>query len=497
MEDRSCGILMHISSLPGEHGIGDFGEAAYDFADVLKTAKVKQWQVLPLNPTDLGMGNSPYASSSAYALNPLFINPEFLVQNGYLEEKYLTQNPLFPDGKVNYKAVVRHKIPLLSKAYEKFVKEPENEDFNQFCREHDHWLNDFSMFVVLKDRFHGECWNHWPVDLRDRHENALAEVREVFSEDIRKEKFIQFLAFRQWYDLKQYCNDYGISLVGDIPIYVQLNSADVWANQHLFKFNDEKQPIAVAGVPPDYFSETGQLWGNPVYNWDEMQHHNFSWWVSRLGHNLNMFDQVRIDHFRGLVAYWEVPAGEETAVNGSWVKVPADAFFERLKAQFPALPLIAEDLGLITDDVREFLARTGLPGMRVLQFGFMSADPKDQYLPHNFITNCIVYTGTHDNNTVKGWYSRELNLKQRTFIDKYLGKRANIRNVHIDLVRLAIFSVASTVIIPLQDMLGLDYNARMNKPGVAQNNWTWRLHGNEITNESVDMLKEWIELSGR
>ncbi len=497
MTKRNSGILLHISSLPGDYGIGDFGEEAYRFADFLEAASVFSWQVLPLNPTDLIMGNSPYSSSSAFALNPLLVSPAKLFEDGLLSKEDVEEIPYLSFRKVDYKKVIRFKTTLLYKAYENFVMQTSNDDFLSFCEEANFWLDDFALFQVLRNHYKGIEWNKWPKDLRDRKESAMKKAVLENAEAVTREKFIQYIAYRQWFGLKNYCNQKGIQLIGDIPIYVQFNSADVWANQANFKLDRKKKPVEVAGVPPDYFSETGQLWGNPVYDWRTLKKNDFSWWVNRMTLNLKLFDRVRIDHFRGLVAYWSVKAGEKTAVNGVWKEVPAELLFGTFRKKFKELPLIAEDLGMITPDVVAFLEKTGFPGMRVLQFGFMGNNPDDAYLPHNYIHNTVAYTGTHDNNTLRGWYTRELNIADHQRISQYLGKKAGISVVHKELIRLMIFSVADTVIFPLQDLLGAGQRARMNRPGKAKHNWEWRFKKDELNSSLSDWLHVINELSGR
>ncbi|HYX10023.1 MAG TPA: 4-alpha-glucanotransferase [Bacteroidales bacterium] len=494
---RTTGILLHISSLPGAYGIGDFGKEAYHFADFLEAAGVFSWQVLPLNPTDLVMGNSPYSSSSAFALNPLLISPDELLKEGLLHNSDLEELPYFTYRKVDYKKVIRIKTTLLYKAWDNFVLQAKNDEFLSFCEKEKSWLEDFSIFQVLRNHFKGREWNQWPKEFRDRKESAMHKAILENADAVAREKFIQFMAHKQWFSLKEYCNQKGIQIIGDIPIYVQFNSADVWANQAIFKLDRKKRPTEVAGVPPDYFSETGQLWGNPVYDWHTLKKNDFSWWIDRMTINLKLFDRARIDHFRGLVAYWAVKAGEKTAINGEWIAVPVEQLFAAFRKKFKELPLIAEDLGMITPDVINFLEKTGFPGMRVLQFGFMGNDPDDAYLPHNYAHNTVAYTGTHDNNTLRGWYTKELTFHDHQRISNYLGKKTGISSVHKELVRLLIFSVADTVIFPLQDLFGAGHRARMNRPGKAKHNWEWRFTKEELKDSLSDWLYVINDLSGR
>lgn len=488
---------MHLTSLPSKYGIGDFGPGAYGFVDWMEKSKLSYWQVLPLNPTSVSEGNSPYSSSSAFALNLLLISPEKMVEDNFLTANDIQLSKPLYSKRALYGDAEAYKNALLDLAYARFIQSGNNHDFDKFREEEAGWLNDYALFRILQKEFKGKVWDQWPTEFRDRHEGAIQDFVNQHLLQLNKIKFIQFIAFRQWMALKKYSNEKGIQLIGDIPIYVHYNSADVWANQEMFKLDEDKKPIFVAGVPPDYFSETGQLWGNPVYNWQVLEQNNFKWWIKRLKQNTRLFDMVRIDHFRGLVAYWEVAADEKTAMNGRWVQVPSDRFFDELRKQFPALPLIAEDLGLITPDVKEFLSRTGLPGMKVLQFGLMSMDPGDGYLPHNCFRNTILYTGTHDNNTVKGWYQRELNRKQKKFLNEYTGKKITSKNVHLEMIRLCLFSVANTAIFPMQDILGLSHKYRMNTPARAKHNWEWKLEKDLPGEKVTAQLARMIILSGR
>ncbi|MBU0672880.1 MAG: 4-alpha-glucanotransferase [Candidatus Margulisbacteria bacterium] len=492
LEQRGSGVLLHITSLPSPYGIGDLGPAAFGFADCLAAAGQSYWQVLPLNPTDMACGNSPYSSNSAFAGNILLISPQQLLEDGFLFKDDLKDAPHFPKERCDYDTVIPHKIKLLDRAYHNFKQgKKERREFEGFCSLNSYWLEDFAMFVALKvRRFNWAAWDKWDSPLRDRQPGALEEVRREYHEAIEREKFFQYLFYKQWHALRQYCNGKGIKLIGDIPIYVSYDSADVWEHSHIFKLDENKQPAYAAGVPPDYFSQTGQLWGNPVYRWDELKNRGYYWWLQRLEHNLSLFDIVRIDHFRGFVGYWEVPAGEATAVNGKWVKAPAKDFFCAMTKKFPDLPLIAEDLGIITDDVKEIMQQFGFPGMKILLFAFGEDLKKHPYLPHNYVENCVVYTGTHDNNTAKGWYEEEASAHEIKNLAEYLGHQENSRTVNWDLIKLALLSKARISIFPLQDILGLGNEARMNVPSKAHGNWQWRFLEQQLDPATIGSLKQ-------
>ena len=494
---RANGILLHITSLPSGFGIGDFGPAAYKFADFLAEAKQSFWQVLPLNPPGPASRNSPYSSFSAFAGNTLLVSPEKLVEDGLLTQEQISQCPPFAADKVEYVRAGEFKQSLFDAAYENFKKSPLPYEYGQFCKQHSGWLDDFSLFVALNGHFQGQSWDKWPEALRDRHHDEVVKMREQFKDHIGREKFLQYIFFKQWFALKDYCNHHGIQIIGDVPIYVDYNCADVWVHSHLFKLDEKKLPTAVAGVPPDYFSKTGQRWGNPVYNWEAVKKGHCHWWIQRIGHNLRIFDSLRIDHFRGFVQYWEVPASEDTAVNGKWVHAAGEEFFYALARRFANLPIIAEDLGMITPDVREFIRRFEFPGMQVLLFGFDHSLPRNYHAPHNIVNNSIVYTGTHDNNTVRGWFEKEASEEDRKRFARYLGHEAKAETVHLDMIRLAMRSAGNTVIIPMQDILGLDEKARMNIPAIAEGNWTWRLADNQLTKDLAKHLADMTHIYGR
>ncbi len=497
MKTRGSGILLHISSLPSAYGIGDFGPKAYEFADFLEAGKQTYWQILPLTPTDSGLGNSPYSSTSTFALSRWLVNPDILVEEGLLDRNDLDPRPPFPAELVDYPAVESYKGRLLERSWQRFSREGDRESFEQFCRSSEHWLDDYSVFMTLKDLHDGRVWNEWPPEYRNREPGAIRKFREEYRERIERCKFYQYVLFSQWQVLRGYCNARGIRIIGDVPIYVTYDSADVWGNPGIFKLDEKRNPTCVAGVPPDYFSETGQLWGNPVYDWDELRRSNFAWWLRRIGHVLTLCDLLRIDHFRGLVAYWEIPAGKPTAIDGSWAEVPVHDFIGAIRREFSELPIIAEDLGYITPDVQKVITDYGFPGMKVLQFAFGEDDPEHQYLPHNYEPNCVAYTGTHDNNTVKGWFENETDEETRRRLFRYLGREAGTGDIHRALIRLAMSSVSNLVIFPLQDALGLGGEARMNTPAAPAGNWAWRMLDEHMTPQLAAELSEMTWTYGR
>jgi 4-alpha-glucanotransferase len=497
MNRRKSGILLHLTSLPSPYGIGDMGPEAYRFTDFLAEAKQSFWQILPLNPTERVYGNSPYHSISAFAGNPLIISPELLVQDGFLATADCEPLPTGPIGRVDYENIVPYKEKVFNTAYDRFTKVQDHDAYKTFCAENISWLDDFSLFVALKGHFQGKAWNQWPPEVRDRQPEALQSMIEDLHDTIEQEKFLQYFFFRQWFALKGYCNEKGIQIIGDMPIYVDYDSVDVWTHPEIFKLDAERKPEAVAGVPPDYFSATGQLWGNPVYRWNTLKERGYDWWIRRMGHTLSLFDVVRIDHFRGLVAYWEIPAGEQTAIHGQWVEAPVYDFFDGLRAQFPSLPVIAEDLGVITPDVRKVMQHFELPGMKVLLFAFGEDNPMHPYLPHTYEKNTVVYTGTHDNNTVRGWFEREAKPKDKKRLFRYLGRKTSPQEIPWELIRLAMMSVANLAIIPMQDILGLGAEARMNRPATGDGNWEWQLVPGELTPALVEKLRAMTQIYGR
>jgi len=493
--DRGSGILLHITSLPSPYGIGDLGPCAFRFVDFLAAAGQKYWQLLPLNPTDQVCGNSPYSSVSAFASNPLLISPELLIEEGLLSPDDIGERPDFPKKRCDYDSVVPYKQSLLDRAHANFKG---SEGYDGFCREHAWWLDDYALFVVIKRWMGGKVWSDWPEELRDREPCCLEAAKKELAEGIEREKFFQYLIVKQWFSLRDYCDEKGVKLIGDVPIYVNYDSADVWTNPGIFKLDEKtKKPTVLAGVPPDYFSKTGQLWGNPVYRWERLKESGFDWWMKRLGHVLHFFHLTRVDHFRGFVDYWEVPADQKTAVNGRWAKAPAVEFFTAITKAFPKSPIIAEDLGIITDEVRKVMEKFGFPGMRVLIFAFGEDNPKHPYLPKNFIKNCVVYTGTHDNNTARGWFEKETNKEDRKRLSKCVGREVSADDVSRTLIGLAMDSVADTVLIPMQDVLGLGEEARMNTPARASGNWAWRVTDEQLSAVVAGWLRQMAETSKR
>jgi 4-alpha-glucanotransferase len=498
MQVRRSGILLHITSLPSLYGVGDMGEEARRFADFLHEARQTAWQVLPLVPFSTGCGNSPYCGVSAFAGNPLLISPGLLAEEGLLSRSEIGSPPGFPESTVDYDAVRGYKFGLLRTAGLRCPSRgPGRIDFEWFCRDHVDWLDDYALFAALKNELGGLQWSEWPEDIRDRTEVALGTWKERLESEILIEKFSQYLFFKQWSSLKRYCNDRGIQLIGDMPIYVNYDSADVWANPWMFRLDEDKRPTHVSGVPPDYFSATGQLWGNPLYRWDRLSELRYSWWIKRLEHSLKLFDMIRLDHFRGLVAYWEVPASETTAMNGKWTEAPAKDFFDTLLRRFTCLPIIAEDLGTITPDVREIMSSYNFPGMKVLLFAFGDDSSAHPYVPHNHIRDCIVYTGTHDNNTAKGWFLKEARPEDKARLFKYVGRTVDEHEIHWEMVRMAMRSVSNMAVIPMQDILGLGEEARMNLPAVEKGNWEWRLLSGQPTRELAQKLAEITHVYGR
>ena len=497
MTDRGSGILLHITSLPSRFGIGDLGPSAYRFADFLAETKQSLWQILPLGPTDAACGHSPYASASAFAGSSLLTSPELLLDDGLVtrEEIESAQIPLLPEA--DYAQAAAIKDHLLDIGYRRFKEETSKGEYERFREEHSQWLEPYAAFIAIKRHFGGKPWDQWPTGIRLRQREALKSIKRELADEIGREEFVQFQFLRQWAALKRYCGDKGIAIVGDVPIYVSYDSADAWSNPEIFKLDSAGRPTAMAGVPPDFFSKTGQLWGNPLYRWDVLKADGYSWWIARMAHALKLFDIVRIDHFRGFAAYWEVPAGEKTAVNGKWVQAPAVDFLETLSRHFPTLPVVAEDLGVITADVKEVMERFKLPGMKVLLFAFGEADPKHPYLPHNYRPNCMVYTGTHDNNTVRGWFDNEAKPDEKKRLFRYLGCEVPPEQLHWELIRLAMMSVADVVIVPMQDLLGLGEESRMNKPSLTDGNWGWRLLPDQLAAVDCGRLLGMTEIYGR
>lgn len=497
MQERGSGVLCHITSLPSKYGIGDLGPEAYAFIDFLVASRQKHWQILPLNPTDLSSDNSPYHSYSAFAFNPLLISPDLLIEDGLLDRSDLEPIPDFSNERVEFEKVILFKEKILFLAYKRFKEGAETQDFENFCSEHALWLDDYALFMVLKFRFHGIPWNKWPSEIRHRRPESLRSALTRYHDEVQRELFCQYVFKAQWCRLKSYCNQQGIKITGDMPIYVVHDSVDPWTHPELFQLDENRAPSVVAGVPPDYFSKTGQLWGNPLYKWERMKETKFDWWVNRVAHNLMLFDSVRIDHFRGFVAYWEIPAKEKTAIKGRWVKAPAVDFFNTLKQRFRSLPIIAEDLGTITPDVREIMRLFAFPGMKVLLFAFGEDNPHHPYLPHTHEKNCIVYTGTHDNNTVRGWFQKEAGPEERQRLSRYIGRTVKEDDIHWEFIRLGAMSAANTFVVPMQDVLGLGEEARMNRPATKGKNWRWRLLPHQLTHDLAEKFAGITETCGR
>ncbi len=480
MYRRQSGILLHISSLPSPFGIGDFGPKAYEFIDFLNQSKQSLWQILPLTPTNPFWGSSPYSSHSAFAGNSLFISPEILCEEGLLTGKDIRIEPSLDPHRVDYHQVTALKKEFLNKAYQKFCKSDNLlKDFSIFEEQHKDWLEDYAVFCLIKNHFHGQSWTEWPKEFKNRDKTAIQALIKKKQNEFQKYKFTQFIFFRQWEKLKHYAHSKNVEIVGDLPIYVSYDSVDVWKEPQWFKLDELGDLNVVAGVPPDYFSITGQRWGNPVYNWDRLKAEHFEWWMRRIKQNLLLYDVVRVDHFRAFVNYWEIPSSEESAINGYWVTAPTEEFFNTLKERFTELPLIAEDLGLIDDESREKIEALGFPGMKILLFAFNGDMKKHIYLPHNYTTNCAVYTGTHDNNTVAGWYEQEATEQEKKNLAEYYQEFTTAahpdHSVHWNLIELALFSKARMAIFPMQDILGLDQSCRMNVPGTVTGNWEWRM----------------------
>lgn len=469
--ERASGLLLHISSLASYGGIGDLGPAAYEFADFLAAAKQRLWQVLPLSPT--GYGNSPYAALSAFAGNPLLVSLEKLSDWGWINGERIAGLP-GRGGHVQFEEVVRRKLPLLREAALHFLKvRPEEQwaRYEQFCREAASWLDDYCFYTVLRRKFDLAAWNNWPREFAHRDPVALARFQQEHGEEIAVEKAIQFAFEEQWQTLRKYCAEREIKFVGDVAIFVNYDSADVWTHPEIFDLREDLSPVRVSGVPPDYFSATGQRWGNPIYRWDKLEQQDFDWWVERIRGARALYDLIRLDHFRGFEAYWSIPAEDETAENGEWVKAPGAALFQRLREELGDLPFIAEDLGLITPEVDALREQFGLPGMRILQFGF-SGRGAHIYLPHKYEKNTVVYTGTHDNDTTRGWWENGANEAERSAVEIYLGPGA--KEVVWPLIRVAASSVADICLFPVQDILELGSEARMNVPSRSTDNWSWR-----------------------
>jgi len=476
--------------------MGDMGIEAYRFIDFLVESDQQYWQVLPLGPT--GYGNSPYSCYSAMAGNPLLINPELLRDNELLADEDFANLPEFPLDYVDFERAIALKVPLLKKACENFKAKAspmQQKEFSGFCESKENWLEDYALFMALKDHFGGVSWNNWEPEIARREPESLEKWRQQLNAEIYYYKYVQFEFFRQWTELKRYANLRDIKIIGDIPIYVAHDSADVWSHREIFCLDEASgEPALMAGVPPDYFSSTGQLWGNPVYNWEKLQANNFEWWVERFEAIFAYVDVTRIDHFRGFDAYWAVERGQETAMYGEWIKAPGTALLDLINQKFGDLPIIAEDLGVITPEVVALRDRYEFPGMKILQFAF-GAGPGDPFLPFNYDRNCVVYTGTHDNDTTVGWFN-QLSNYERDEVLRYLGC-IDPQGIHWSLIRMGWMSIANMAIVPYQDLLGLDTDARMNFPGKPEGNWGWRYRPEALNREVGDRLKTMTYISGR
>jgi len=486
MIKRSSGILLHISSLPGKYGIGTMGRDAFAFVDFLHETRQQLWQILPLGPT--GYGNSPYQSYSAFAGNILLVSLDQLVDDGLITEDDLNEMPEMSSKGIEYEAVYKGKSSLLRKAYLSFKKNFKDwkEPYYTFLGEHSWWLDDYALFRAIKRDDDLLCWNEWDDKLKHRNSHELDIALHKHSEEINFHRFVQFIFFKQWFDLKAYANERGIRIIGDLPLYVSLDSSDVWANQDIFMLDDDGQMTLVGGVPPDYFSETGQFWGCPVFNWDRLAEREYDWWIARIYFNLHLFDLIRIDHFRGLESFWGIPAGEKTAVNGNWVPAKGFELLKILKEQLGELPVIAEDLGMITPEVEKLRDEFGLPGMKVLQFAY-GADETNINLPHNYTPEFVVYTGTHDNDTTIGWLKTLTKTEQKN-LKKYFD--TGWSSMHKSLIEAAWASVAKMAVIPMQDLLELDARGRMNTPGTVVDNWEWRFDWKMLKDKHKKFIKK-------
>ncbi len=492
---RSSGILFHPSSLPSRGGIGDFGPAAYEFADWLAAAKQTLWQVLPLGP--LGFGNSPYSCTSAFAGNTMLISADRLVNHGLLDQEQVDSLP-DGDSPVDYESVRAHKLPLLREAADRFFAQP-NADlrrgYDTFCKENEKWLEDYVLFSVLSDKYPNQTWEAWPPELAKREPAALKKIGKKMAQELNRERFLQFAFFHQWCSLRSYCSERRIRIVGDVAIFVSYDSADVWTHPDIFRLREDLTPEVVSGVPPDAFSATGQRWGNPLYDWDELKARGYDWWIDRLRWAVQTCDIVRLDHFRGFEAYWAIPADEETAIHGKWVNGPKGDLFIALRNALGKLPFIAEDLGVITEDVTALRKSLDIPGMKVMQFGFNDRGAHI-YLPHSYEPNCVVYTGTHDNDTTLGWWKNSATEEERLSAATYFHITRE-EDIASSFVCGALTSVANLAIVPVQDVLGLDSDARMNVPSKILGNWSWRLRKGALTADLAAKLARLVELTDR
>jgi 4-alpha-glucanotransferase len=484
---RSSGIILHPSSLPGPDGIGDLGPEAYRWVNFVKECGFGLWQMLPLGPT--GYGDSPYQSFSAFAGNPFLVSPALLLEDDLLTAEDLSDRPDFPTSQVDYGPVIQWKVRLLDRAfahYQESASPALKKELARFQESEASWLEDFALFMAIKESQGMISWDSWPKPLRNREAKALAKFRKENPEAVQRHIFRQFLFFRQWGRLHKYTNEQGIQIIGDIPIFVAFDSADAWSHRELFFMDEEGRPTFVAGVPPDYFSPTGQLWGNPIYRWEAHKETGYAWWIERIRATLKLFDIIRLDHFRGFAGYWEIPAGMPTAEVGRWAPGPGESLFIAIREALKDLPIIAEDLGEITPDVIELREKLELPGMKILQFAFQT-DPNDPFLPHHYPVNCVAYTGTHDNDTSVGWY-HSAPEKERDFCRRYLARSGN--DIAWDMIRAVWSSLAAFTLAPMQDFLSLGNEARMNLPGRPGGNWTWRVEPEQLDEKLIQRIHE-------
>lgn len=496
---RSAGILLHISSLPSPFGIGDLGPEAEKFADFLSQSGQRYWQVLPLNPTGEDQAYSPYSAVSAMAGNPLLISPEKMASDEWITPQEIKKFHVINHGRVNFKEASLIREVIFERAFRVFLNNPSSHGpFREFCRREAWWLDDYATYAVLKEIHDNKPWYEWPKQYKLRQSKSLADVNRFHLERINKVKWLQYIFDKQWKELKAYCNSQNVLIFGDLPFYVSYDSADVWAHPEIFKLNATRGLKSVAGVPPDYFNSKGQLWGMPVFRWDVLKRKNYSWWVDRVKRNLDLFDLVRLDHFRAFVSYWEVPADAETAEKGKWLKGPGGDIFRVLREKLGRLPFVAEDLGDVDASVFALRDELGLPGMKVLQFAFGENMTTSDHIPHNYTPNFVVYTGTHDNNTTVGWWLKDTRQDVRANLKQYVDEPGISQNtIHLVLGKMAYASVAKTVIIPIQDVLGLDESARMNTPASIKSNWIWRLKAGQLMPGSKNQLLKWARLYNR
>ncbi|SFQ37271.1 4-alpha-glucanotransferase [Lachnospiraceae bacterium XBB1006] len=489
---RRCGVLMPVFSLASEYGIGCFSKEAYRFIEFCERTGIHVWQMLPIGPTSYG--DSPYQSFSSFAMNPYFLDLEDLVSRDLLTVSECEEGLAGTDMQIQYEKQYRLRFQVLKKAFFRFMEHP-YETYEAFKQTHAHWLMDYALYMAIKDARGGVSWREWEEPLAMREPKAIEEAKRTYKEAIEFHCFLQFFCYMEWETLHRYAKKYGVSLLGDIPIYVAYDSADVWSHKELFLLDEDGYPTVVAGCPPDAFSETGQLWGNPLYDWDKMKKDDYAWWMERIRHNFTLFDELRIDHFRGFSSYFAIPYGKENALEGQWCVGPGIDFFEKVKNKLGSLQIVAEDLGIITDDVRALLKACGYPGMKVLQFAF-PVGKKSEYQPHRYEKNCVVYTGTHDNDTVRGWY-QTLSEEAKQYVCDYLGRTVSEETVTWEMIRLAMASVADTCMIPIQDYCNLGTDARINIPSTVGGNWLWRIGKEQLTWELERQIKSMILLYER